>query len=78
MSATHMKTPIGKIPIRTEIIKEMLKKSDREIAEQALNSSSFIDPEYYAELCARGLSGPGMKKKDTYALINAKEKSYKA
>ena len=52
MTATHMQTPVGPIPIRAAIIEEMAGLSDREIADKALGGR-FIDPEYFTELLHR-------------------------
>ena len=73
MSATHMQSPIGPLPIRRHVIKEMEGKTDREIADGTF-VNGFIDPEYFAELCHRGLSGPGWFQKDTYTEIERREK----
>lgn len=75
MAAKYMATPVGPMPIREHIVNEMALKTDREIADQALKSGPFIDPEYYAELLHRGLSGPGMMTEDTYRLIEEREKA---
>jgi len=76
MHATHMQTPIGPLPIRENIAKRLHGMSDREVADETFKSiRGFINPEAFAELCARGLSGPGMYERDTYALINEREKS---
>ena len=76
MSAQYMPTPCGPVPIREHVRKKMAVMSDREIADQALGGA-FIDPEYYAELLHRGLSGPGMHKEDTYKLIEQREQALK-
>ena len=75
MTATHMPTPCGPMPIRENVRKEMADLSDRQIADRALGGR-FIDPEYYAELLHRGLSGPGMHKEDTYRLIKERERAH--
>lgn len=72
MSATHMRTPVGPWPIEQRLIREHSKMSDRELADKALGGH-FICPEAYAELCSRGLSGPGWFKADTYAAIERRE-----
>ena len=73
MPALKMRTPVGVMPIRDELIDQMSSMTDRQIAEKALDSGPFIDPEFYAELCNRGLSGPGMHRHDTYRLIHIRE-----
>jgi hypothetical protein len=77
MTAKFMKTPVGDMPIRKHVIQAMSKMTDREIADRALRSGRFIDPEYFAELCHRGLSGPGMFEVDTYELIEKRESATK-
>lgn len=75
--ATHMATPVGAIAISESIAETFKYMSDREIADKALKSGPFIDPEYYAELLHRGLSGPGMYTEDTYRLIEQREQAAK-
>jgi len=72
MPAKYYPSPIGNMPIRDHIIKEMANKTDREIADKVFDSP-FIDPEYYAELMSRGLSGPGVFKEVTYKRIKDRE-----
>lgn len=72
MTATHMDTPVGPIRIREEVRLEMADMTDREIADRALGGR-FIDPEFFAELLHRGLSGPGMYAHDTYRIIEGRE-----
>lgn len=74
MTAMHMITPVGKLPIREGIRMVLSKMTDREVADAALRSGPFIDPESYAELCHRGLSGAGIYESDTYELIEKREK----
>lgn len=69
MSASTMRTPVGPMPIRPEVIEEMAAKTDLQIANEALKSGPFVNPEYYSELCDRGLSGPGMTTEDTMEKI---------
>lgn len=73
MTATHMKTPVGDIPIRESIRKEMATMTDRQIADKALRDAPHINPEYFAELCHRGLCGPGVYRKDVYRMIQERE-----
>jgi hypothetical protein len=47
--------------------------TDREIADKALKSSSYIDPEFFAELVNRGLSWRGCAIEDTYRMIGERE-----
>jgi len=68
MTATHMPTPCGFMPIRKELRDEMAGMNDRQIAENAF-SGPFIAPEYYAELMHRGLAGPGISREETTRLI---------
>lgn len=77
MAATHMITPVGKLPIREGIRVALSKMTDREVADAVLRSGPFIDPESYAEFCHRGLSGPGMYESDTYGLIEKREQGEK-
>lgn len=64
MVAKTMPTPVGYMPIRKNVILEMQNMSDRKIADHVFDGV-FIDPEYYAELLHRKLSGPGMRQADT-------------
>lgn len=74
MSAKYMRTPVGPMRIREEIRVRFAGMTDREIADQAIdNGTPFVDPEFYAELCHRGLSGPGWFKADTYREIEKRE-----
>ncbi|PWG61735.1 hypothetical protein [Sediminicurvatus halobius] len=73
-TATHMRTPVGPVPIRPEIQLRLAEMSDREVADAAFQMSArFINPEMYAELVHRGLSGPGVSVGETYRLIEARE-----
>jgi hypothetical protein len=68
-----MKTPLGNIPIRQEVASKFPSMTDREIADKALKSSSYIDPEFFAELVNRGLSWRGCAIEDTYRMIGERE-----
>lgn len=73
MTATHMPTPCGMVPIREPVRQELSQMTDREVADKALKSGPFIDPEAYAELLHRGLSAPGWFHDDTYKEIERRE-----
>lgn len=70
--ATTMDTPYGQLPIRECIRNDFETKTDREIADIALGGR-FVNPEYLAELIARGLCERGMFAKDIYARIRQRE-----
>ena len=67
-AATHMPSPVGPIPIRQTVREQMAHMTDRQIADAAIGGQ-HINPEMYAELCRRGLSGPGVMAAETYRAI---------
>jgi hypothetical protein len=67
--ATHMESPVGRLPIREGIAKRLHGMTDKEVADETFKSSQFINPEAFAELTARGLCYRGDMESDVYARI---------
>lgn len=65
-------SPVGPVPIRQGIRERLAHMTDREVADKALGVR-HINPETYAELCHRGLSGPGVTAEMTYQAIAERE-----
>lgn len=60
MPATHIKTPVGPLPIRRHVIERFASMTDREIVDETFKSiPGFINPEAFAELVDRGLCHRG-------------------
>lgn len=79
MPATYMQTPIGPIPIRTEVAKQLHAMTDRDVADEAFKSQrGFINPEAFAELLDRDLARRGWFESDTYEEIERRETRSKA
>lgn len=75
MTATHMQTPVGLMPIRESEIRANAALTDRELADKAIGGR-FIDPEAFAELCERRLCFRGWSKADTYNEIARREQCH--
>lgn len=73
MSATHMQTPVGPLPIRRHLVERFKTMTDREIADETF-SGGFINPEAFAELVDRGLCFRGDFEQDVYRRIERAEK----
>ena len=58
MTATHMQTPVGPLPIRQGLIERFKTMTDREIADETFRGG-FVNPEAFAELVDRGLCRRG-------------------
>lgn len=75
MPATHMQTPVGRLPIRRAMIERFQSMTDREIADETFRGG-FINPEAFAELVDRGLCFRGDLERDVYDRIDRVERSH--
>lgn len=77
MTATHMQTPVGPMPIREGVRESLSKMADREVADAAFDGP-FINPEPFAELCHRGLCFRGDMESDVYQRVALRESEEEA